>query len=68
MAGNLAFIPAVGQHRVLVIDTDTWQQQAAIDVHGQPVFVMARPDGRHFTPGAAAHYSDWLLRQIAGQR
>ncbi len=46
MAGNLAFIPAVGQHRVLVIDTDTWQQQAAIDVHGQPVFVMARPDGR----------------------
>jgi protein NirF len=46
MAGDLAFIPAVGQHRVLVIDTDTWQQQAAIDVHGQPVFVMARPDGR----------------------
>jgi protein NirF len=46
MAGKLAFIPAVGQHRVLVIDTDTWQQQAAIDVHGQPVFVMARPDGR----------------------
>jgi protein NirF len=46
MAGNLAFIPAVGQHRVLVIDTDNWQQQAAIDVHGQPVFVMARPDGR----------------------
>jgi peptidoglycan/LPS O-acetylase OafA/YrhL/lysophospholipase L1-like esterase len=24
-----------------------------------------RPDGRHFTPAAAAHYSDWLLRQIA---
>ncbi len=23
-----------------------------------------RPDGRHFTPAAAAHYSRWLLRQI----
>ena len=46
MAGRLAFIPAVGQHKVLVIDTDSWKQQAAIDVHGQPVFVMARPDGR----------------------
>lgn len=46
IAGNRAFIPAVGQHKVLVIDTDSWQQQAAIDVHGQPVFVMARPDGR----------------------
>ena len=46
MAGNTAFIPAVGQHRVLVVDTASWQQQAAIEVHGQPVFVMARPDGR----------------------
>jgi protein NirF len=46
MAGRQAFVPAVGQHRVLVVDTDTWKQQAAIDVHGQPVFVMARPDGR----------------------
>ena len=46
MAGRQAFIPAVGQHRVLVVNTDNWQQQAAINVHGQPVFVMARPDGR----------------------
>jgi protein NirF len=46
VAGRQAFIPAVGQHKVLVIDTDTWQSQASIDVHGQPVFVMARPDGR----------------------
>ncbi len=46
MAGRLAFVPAVGQHKVLVVDTDSWQQQAAIEVHGQPVFVMARPDGR----------------------
>jgi len=47
LAGKHAFIPAVGQHKVLVVDTDTWKQVDAIDVHGQPVFVMARPDGRH---------------------
>ncbi len=46
MAGNYAFVPAVGQHKVLVVDTNTWQQVASIDVHGQPIFVMARPDGK----------------------
>lgn len=46
MAGRHAFIPAVGQHKVLVVDTDTWKQEQAIAVHGQPVFVMARPDAR----------------------
>lgn len=46
VAGERAYIPAVGQHKVLVIDTRSWQQQQAIEVHGQPVFVMARPDGR----------------------
>lgn len=39
-------VPAVGQHTVLVIDRHTWQQVKSIPVHGQPVFVMARPDGR----------------------
>jgi protein NirF len=46
MAGDEAFIPAVGQHKVLVMNAKSWQQQAEIKVHGQPVFVMARPDGR----------------------
>ncbi len=46
MAGNRAFVPAVGRHSVLVIDTQNWQQVAEIPTHGQPVFVMARPDNR----------------------
>jgi len=46
VAGTLAFVPAVGRHEVLVIDMMTWQQVGRIPVHGQPVFVMARPDGR----------------------
>ena len=46
MAGDLAFVPAVGRHEVLVIDRNSWQERARIPVHGQPIFVMARPDAR----------------------
>lgn len=46
MAGNYAFLPAVGQHKVLVVDTNTWQQVAEIEAHSQPIFVMAQPDNR----------------------
>jgi len=47
VAGDLAFVPAVGRHEVLVINMRTWQEAGRIKVHGQPIFVMARPDGRH---------------------
>ena len=46
MAGRYAFLPAVGQHEVLVVDTQTWKEVGRIAVHGQPIFVVARPDGR----------------------
>jgi len=46
MAGHLAFLPAVGRHEVLVVDTTTWLEAGRIQVAGQPVFVMAQPDGR----------------------
>ena len=47
IAGNYAFVPAVGLHQVLVINTLDWTEAGRIPVHGQPVFVMARPDGRY---------------------
>ena len=46
VAGELAFVPAVGRHEVLVINLRNWQEKGRIKVHGQPIFVMARPDGR----------------------
>ncbi len=46
VAGERAFVPAVGHHAVLVMDTHDWREVGRIPVHGQPVFVMARPDGR----------------------
>ena len=46
VAGRRVFVPAIGRHEVLVIDMDTWSEVGRIPVAGQPVFVMARPDGR----------------------
>jgi len=46
VAGDFMLIPAVGQHEVLVIDKRQWTLVKRIPVIGQPVFVMARPDGR----------------------
>lgn len=47
MADDYAFLPAVGRNQVLVVDRHGWEVVRRIPVHGQPVFVMARPDGRH---------------------
>lgn len=46
MVGGLAFIPGVGRHEVVIVDTATWTLAGVIPVAGQPVFVMAQPDGR----------------------
>lgn len=46
VAGGRAYLPAIGKHEVLVVDTATWQEVGRIPVKGQPVFVMAQPDGR----------------------
>lgn len=45
-AGGNLFLPAIGRHEILVVSATTWQEVARIPVHGQPVFAMARPDGR----------------------
>ncbi|HJV52422.1 MAG TPA: cytochrome D1 domain-containing protein [Noviherbaspirillum sp.] len=46
VAGKYAYVPAIGRHEVLLIDTETWKEAGRVPVLGQPVFVMARPDGR----------------------
>ena len=58
VAGSSVFVPAVGQHQVLVMDTGHWMQQAAIDVAGQPVFVVARPDARQIWVNFAYPHND----------
>ena len=46
VAGRHAWLPAIGRHEVLVVDTESWREVGRIAVAGQPVFVMAQPDGR----------------------
>jgi len=46
VAGDQAFLPAIGHHEVLVVNRNSWQSTGRIPVHGQPVFAIARPDGR----------------------
>lgn len=46
VAGRHVYLPAIGRHEVLVADTLNWKETARIAVRGQPVFVVARPDGR----------------------
>ncbi|MEW6703834.1 MAG: cytochrome D1 domain-containing protein [Pseudomonadota bacterium] len=57
IAGRHAWLPAIGRHEVLVVDTETWAEVARVPVAGQPVFVMAQPDGRQvWVNFALPHY------------
>ena len=47
IAQNQAWLPAVGHHEVLVADIASgWRQVGSVELLGQPVFAIARPDGR----------------------
>jgi protein NirF len=58
LAGRRAYLPAIGRHEVLVVDTETWAEAARIPVAGQPVFAMARPDGRQVWVNFALPHND----------
>ncbi len=45
--GSEFVLPAVGHHEVLWIDSNTLQETGRTQTYGQPVFAMARPDGRY---------------------
>jgi len=60
IAGDYAFVPAVGHSDVIVIDRLHWKQVAKIPVHGQPVFVIARPDGQNVWVNFAFPNNDTL--------
>jgi len=70
VAGRLAYLPAIGRHEVLVVDTESWLEVARIAVAGQPVFVIAQPDGRQvWVNFAVPNYDqvqviDTLTRQV----
>ena len=60
MAQGNAYLPAIGRHEVLVVAGSNWQEIARIAVKGQPVFVMARPDGRQVWVNYAFPDNGWV--------
>ncbi|MCL4183776.1 MAG: protein nirF [Burkholderiaceae bacterium] len=60
IAGGRAYLPAIGRHEVLVVDTASWQEVGRIPVRSQPVFVMARPDGREIWVNFAFPDNSWV--------
>lgn len=69
MVGNLAFIPGVGRHEVVIVDVSTWKPAGTIPVAGQPVFVMAQPDGRRLWVNFAfPHYDTVQIVDVPSQK
>jgi protein NirF len=70
IGNDRAYVPAVNRHEVLVIDMHDWREAGRIAVAGQPVFVIARPDGRelwvNFAPpdDDRVQVIDVLTRQV----
>lgn len=57
-ADGALFLPAIGRHELLVVDPRTFEEIDRIAVHGQPVFAMARPDGRQIWVNFALPHND----------
>ncbi len=46
-ASGRFILPAVGLHELLAVDEQTFEPVGTVKVHSQPIFAVARPDGRH---------------------
>jgi len=60
LAGDRFVLPAVGHHEVLWVDSRSLQEVARTQTHGQPVFAVARPDGRYVWVNFAHPLNDTL--------
>ncbi len=55
-----AFLPAIGQKQLLVVDVNNWQEKERINLIANPVFAMAQPDGRRIWVNFAYPDNQWL--------
>lgn len=58
VAGERLVLPAVGRHEVLWVDIRSFEEVRRTKVHGQPVFAVARPGGRHVWVNFAHPHND----------
>lgn len=69
VSGNLAFIPGVGRHEVVLVDMANWTQADVIPVAGQPLFVMVEPGGRRLWVNFAfPHYDTVQVIDVPSRR
>lgn len=68
-AGNRFALPAVGHHEVLWLDAATMEEAGRTATHGQPVFAVAQPGGRHVWVNFAHPLNDTVqvLDALTGQ-
>ena len=59
-ADGLFFLPAIGRHEVLLLDDRSFEEVGRIALHGQPIFAMARPDGRQVWVNFAPPHNDTI--------
>lgn len=45
--GDKLLLPAVGHHELIAVDLRDFSEAGRVATHGQPVFAVARPDGRY---------------------
>lgn len=57
-ADGMFVLPAIGRHELLLLDNVEFKEIGRIAVHGQPVFAMARPDGRQIWVNFAPPHND----------
>lgn len=60
VAAGRAWLPAIGRHELLVVDTTTWKEVGRVPLKGQPVFAIARPDGREVWVNFAFPDNGWV--------
>ena len=60
VAGDRLVLPAVGRHEILWVDIRSFEEAGRTAVHGQPVFAVARPDGRHVWVNFAHPHNDTI--------
>ena len=46
LAGDRFILPEIGHHELLALDATSFTEIGRVKVYGQPVFAIARPDGR----------------------
>ncbi|WP_350332938.1 cytochrome D1 domain-containing protein [Coralliovum pocilloporae] len=59
-ADGLFALPAIGRHEILLMDDRSFEEVGRVPVHGQPVFAMARPDGRQIWVNFAPPHNDTI--------